>query len=285
MNKIEQRIKEEIRERVQRRLNKVPEDVIEFLEEHMPGGIMYVAGGYLNPDNPNDMDIYPVNENLPTFTTMSIKRDGFSFAYNAGDEKNTLSFSYGGKIYQICKYIKPSLKDLVDSFDFAHIQAGCLVEIGTPLVVKDVYVSEDYIVARTTGKSFYTGTEYPLSSLIRTFKYAKREELGNRKNVSNIVLEILSDIIERGYSSYDDFKDQLASIDLLLKKDIDESVLKKFVSAMLYRGIVDKADKRFVAVAGDDAESAEGEDDDGNDSSREKSDTGSEAAEDLQFPF
>lgn len=285
MNKIEERIKEEIRERVQRRLNKVPGDVIEFLEEHMPGGIMYVAGGYLNPDNPNDMDIYPVNNNLPTFITMSSKREGFGFAYDAGDEKNTLSFSYGGKIYQICKYIKPSLKDLVDSFDFAHIQAGCLVETGTPLVVKDVYVSEDYIVARTTGKSFYTGTEYPLSSLIRTFKYAKREELGNRKNVSNIVLSILADVINRGYSSYDDFKDQLASIDLLLKKDIEEDVLKKFVKALLYRGLVDEGDKRFVAVAGGDMDEAEGVDEDGNDSSREGSVASDETSEAAQLPF
>ena len=122
------------------------------------------------------------------------------------------------------------------------------------MIVEDVYVSEDYIVARATGQSFYTGTEYPLSSLVRAFKYANRGELGNKKNLANIVLSILADIINRGYISYDDFKDQLSSIDLLLERDIEEDILKKFVKALLARGLVNKDDRRFLAIVGDDVD-------------------------------
>ena len=293
-NKIEEKIREEIINRVNARLGKVPEEICDYLSKYMPGGLMYVAGGFCNPGVPNDMDIYPINDKMATFNTMARSEDnGFSFCYDSGDEKNTLSFSYRRKIYQICRYIKPSLKDLVDSFDFAHIQVGCLVDVGYPLRVKDVYFTDDYVVSRTIGRSYYTGTEYPLSSLIRAFKYASRDELGNRKDISNTVLSILSDIIDRGYSSYDDFKDQLASIDLLLKKDIDEPVLKKFVTSLLKRKIADKADRRFVAVAGGDIEEAEtaGDEEDGNagteiDSEVSGKDSATrKAPEDPQLPF
>lgn len=63
-------------------------------------------------------------------------------------------------------------------------------------------------------KTFFVGSEYPLSSLIRLVKYAKRGLYPKRRDYTADILRILTAIIERGYSGYEDFKDQLDAIDL-----------------------------------------------------------------------
>ncbi len=63
-------------------------------------------------------------------------------------------------------------------------------------------------------KTFFVGSEYPLSSLIRLVKYAKRGLYPARRDYLADMLRILTAVVERGYSDYEDFKDQLDAIDL-----------------------------------------------------------------------
>ena len=77
---------------------------------------------------------------------------------------------------------------------------------------KGVYVSPNYIKGLLKGKSFYTsGCCYPLSSLIRTFKYWER---GFIKHPYDVIFHILADMLERGYRTEKDWKDQLSAIDV-----------------------------------------------------------------------
>jgi hypothetical protein len=55
---------------------------------------------------------------------------------------------------------------------------------------------------------------------MRLTKYAKRDHFPGRAYIPSII-NILMDIIRRGFTSYDDFKDQLDAVDLgLVEKDL-----------------------------------------------------------------
>lgn len=79
----------------------------------------------------------------------------------------------------------------------------------------DIAWYDAWVEYRITRQSTYTGSEYPLSSLIRLNKYVKRDIIKG-KSYTIEVLKILNDIIKRGYTDYRDFKNQLDAVDLLL---------------------------------------------------------------------
>jgi len=91
-----------------------------------------------------------------------------------------------------------------------------------------LYVSEDFITSAVNKNTFYTGSEYPLSSLMRILKYIKRGEYVGRYYYNDI-LKIVLDIKKRGYVDYNDFKNQIDAIDLgLLEGDFNTDMFKEF---------------------------------------------------------
>ena len=189
----------------------------------------YVAGSSLNAESPNDIDVYPTVEFKESAITKDIERD-----YEiVSKTRNAITFKIKGKTVQICSYIKPSLQALVDSFDFAHCQIG--VKYGESEYnesygeaggypapeIDEVYVSENWKKAKLLQTTFFTGSEYPLSSLIRTVKYANRGIFSGKSYIIDM-LKAVRDIIDRGYEDYDDFKDQLDAVDLNLLSDNDD---------------------------------------------------------------
>jgi hypothetical protein len=162
----------------------------------------YIAGGCFQKIV-HDYDIFPVNVN--DFDDLNVKLK----EYIVFSSKNAITIKYNNLTLQFCKYYHNSLKSLVDSFDFAHTQIGTKIEHYTQPV--EIYYSENYLDWKLTDEDVYTGTEYPLASLIRTFKYKENYLVANYKK---IVIEILTDIVKRGFKDYSDFKDQLDAIDL-----------------------------------------------------------------------
>ena len=64
------------------------------------------------------------------------------------------------------------------------------------------------------------GSQYPLASLIRLNKYVKQGAFGGKAYIPS-ALNILMVVIERGFKSYDDYKDQLDAVDLgLVERDV-----------------------------------------------------------------
>lgn len=186
-----------------------------------------VAGNSLNAAKPNDFDIYPDDG---TFDLKAIKKrlKSFEGAYIACESRNALTINLSGHILQFCNYSKHSIAQLIESFDFAHIQIGAVIHIcwepGSPedgggyknSFIQSVWTTDDYRNAHIIGTTWYTGSEYPLSSLIRCVKYAQRGTYASKYEYKVDVLKILSDIIDRGYQDYADYKDQLSAIDLML---------------------------------------------------------------------
>jgi hypothetical protein len=174
----------------------------------------YVGGNSLNRASPNDIDIYPTS---PTsFYGLDANRDSLRLLART---KNATTINLNGSIVQFCNYQKDSLKDLVESFDYAHIQVGARI---CDMQVIEVYFTEGWVNSHVLESTWFVGSEYPLSSLIRAFKYHERGNFAGKSYIPS-VLDTLCAVIERGFSSYQDFKDQLDAVDLgLLPEELSE---------------------------------------------------------------
>lgn len=201
-----------------------------------------VAGGCFMDGVPNDYDVYPAFG--VSFNSRRIKENVKSLKGEVICEtKNAITVKVHGKVIQFCKYYKTTLHKLVESFDFSHCQVGVeyrtVVEDGsfqTP-VIECVAWSESWAEYRITGRSTYTGSEYPLSSLIRLNKYVKRDIIKG-KSYTVEVLKILADIIKRGYLDYPDFKNQLDAIDLMLLEPKESNAAYKLFKVCHSRFLV-----------------------------------------------
>lgn len=208
-----------------------------------------IAGNSLNAAKPNDFDIYPDNSK---FDLKAIKKrlGSFDGAYVVCETRNALTINLSGHILQFCNYSKPTVAQLIESFDFAHIQIGALIHIcwepGDPedgggynnSFIQSVWTTDDYRNAHIIGSTWYTGSDYPLSSLIRCVKYAQRGTYASKHEYKVDVLNILSDIIDRGYSDYADYKDQLSAIDLMLLEPDECNAAWKLFQTCCDRGLV-----------------------------------------------
>lgn len=213
------KLKDNIRERAYRLLNQEKDIFIELLpkgESHE----FILAGNSLNEGTVNDLDIYGAGYDIKD----KMGLDNLDHEKIIFRSKNACSVK--GKQYKIqfCSYFKPDLSILVENFDFSKIKVGVRVELTKreTFDIKEVYVSEDYLEWKFFNSFTYTGSEYPLSSLFRLFKYFKREEC-SKKERNVCILKIIKDILDRGYTDYDDYKDQLDAIDLMVLPDSQEA--------------------------------------------------------------
>ena len=178
----------------------------------------YLAGGALCGDEVHDFDLYPVFGD-----PFDVKKIQAKVLESCGNDAvvvyksaNALTVRLLAKnqVVQFCSYVKPTLEELVDSFDFSHIQVGIAFRgSGCAPFHEHVYYTDAFVLANVTRKTVYTGSEYPLSSLVRLFKYHKRGKL-NKTETTQAVMKIVKDIVDRGYENYKDYKNQLDAVDL-----------------------------------------------------------------------
>lgn len=211
----------------------------------------FVAGNSCNAAVPHDFDNFDIYPRGTTFDFSGIKSRIESVGgYVVTETRNALTVIISGKFIQFCNYSKPDLISLIESFDFAHIQIGVAVEIewepGDPedgggyssstiryveftdnwqRTISHVEFTDNWQRALMLETTWYTGSDYPLSSLLRATKYFQRGAYVRKRDYKKDVLNIMNDIISRGYKDYKDYKDQLAAIDLpLLEPEEKEAV-------------------------------------------------------------
>lgn len=185
----------------------------------------WVAGSSLLKPIPNDFDIYSC-EGFD-FDLIKQRAEHMQHVIILHESRNALTLKINDAVVQFCQYKKNSLKDLIGSFDFAHVQIGIEIWIewapGDPedgggfknVVYDDVKTTPAWQAAMYEQQSRFTGSEYPLSSLLRVHKYRQRDWLSKVQSKTDI-LKTLTEVIHRGYENYDDFKDQLQAVDLWL---------------------------------------------------------------------
>ena len=176
---------------------------------------VYLAGNSLNSSSPNDFDFFPVNSDDSLLRLKNI----------ICKTKNAITFKIEESTVQFCKYHHESLKELVDSFDFSHIQIGAYLVFDDKIgdyQIKEIYFTDAWIESKILENSNFVSSDYPLSSLIRSYKYAQRNDLKGKSYIGSVI-KILAEIVKRGFKDYEDFKDQIDAVDLgLLPDDFEE---------------------------------------------------------------
>ena len=246
-------IKDVIKERMDTRLKSVYSAIAICLSYKHHG--YFVAGNSCNASAPHDFDLYPWYSKKFDFKGIKSRIESVG-GYVIIETRNALTVNIGGKIIQFCNYWKSDLISLIESFDFAHIQIGVAVniewrpgdfedDIGGYDCSKIRYVeyTDNWQRAQMLKTTWYTGSDYPLSSLLRTVKYLKRGAYANKFEYKKDIINILNDIISRGYKDYQDFKDQLAAIDLLLLEHEEKEAAFNLYSTCGKCGLV----KKFTA--------------------------------------
>ena len=246
-------IKDVIRERMDKRLESVYSAIAICLSYKHNG--YFVAGNSCNASAPHDFDLYPWYSKKFDFKGIKSRIESVG-GYVITETRNALTVNIGGKIIQFCNYWKSDLINLIESFDFAHIQIGVAVNIEWRpgdfendiggyecSTIKFVEYTDNWQRAHMLETTWYTGSDYPLSSLLRTVKYYKRGAYANKSEYKKDIINILNDIISRGYKDYQDYKDQLAAIDLLLLEPEEKEAAFNLYSTCGKLGLV----KKFTA--------------------------------------
>lgn len=215
----------------QRFTSRVPQQFLTTLRTL--SGSLYLAGNALNAEIPNDLDFYFSDHSqfLKAVDLLHEDKQHYKLVYRT---KNAYTYIYENITLQLCSYHQPDLASLCRSFDFSHVQIGVCWSFDVAMITK-TYASSEYIKWRLTSQIEYTGTNYPLSSLIRAEKYYTRG-LMNKSTYKKLILSTLTDIIDRGFVDYDDFKDQLNAIDLLIESEGKEA--QRLFTACCRNGLV-----------------------------------------------
>jgi len=184
----------------------------------------FYVGGSVFLESYNDVDVYFQKYSFESSSLLPQLRE-IPECNIIVSTANAITVRFNNKILQFCRYEKESIEELIDSFDFAHTQIGASVLTDSNekdyFLIAGLYYTEAFKTFRMTGETHYTGTEYPLSSLVRIFKY-KKYFIGRSYIIP--VIQILNDIISRGYYDYGDFLDQLNAVDIgLLPEEINDA--------------------------------------------------------------
>ena len=177
----------------------LPDDVKDVLIKNKA---IFAGSAMIPRHDINDIDVF-----FYSYKNYKNAVDIITQTYKAFETTNCVTIEANGVKIQLCKYDYPTMARLVESFDFAHVQ------IAYDIFTQDVTYTEQAKEAFISRTTTFTGSEYPLSSLIRLNKYYERGYISGRGLIGEVLL-IFKAILERGFEDYEDFKDQLNAIDL-----------------------------------------------------------------------
>lgn len=248
-------IKDIIKERMDQRLSNLYFAIAICLSYKHQG--YFVAGNSCNASASHDFNLYPWYSKKFDFKGIKSRIESVG-GYVIIETRNALTVNIGGNTVQFCNYWKPDLISLIESFDFAHIQIGVAVNIEWRhgdfendiggcgykySTIKFVEYTDNWQRAHMLETTWYTGSDYPLPSLLRTVKYFQRGAYANKFEYKKDIINILNNIISRGYEDYHDYKDQLAAIDLLMFEHEEKEAAWNLYLTCGERGLV----KKFTA--------------------------------------
>jgi hypothetical protein len=180
-------------------------DIVEVL-----GSGFILAGGALSSDKPpKDFDIF-----LPNGINLSQVSDSLNRRLSQWKvlsiTQNAVTAEHYGQIIQFCSYGKETPEELIRSFDFSHCQAATVFDSNGSL--ERVVYTVRFATFANDGCTDYTGSEYPLASLMRCAKFISRGVITTPEIWKPMIMDIVTDIVSRGFEDEDDFSDQCSSI-------------------------------------------------------------------------
>lgn len=214
-----------LKERGKSVLNMLPNDIKEVL---IANNAIFAGSATIPNHDINDIDVFFYNSR-----DYDKAVDALTQVYEYFETPNCVTIKTSYVKVQLCKYSYPTMTRLVESFDFAHVQVA--YDIFSHEVTYTEQAKEAFISHTTT----FTGSAYPLSSLIRLSKYYERGMIQGRGLIGEVLL-IFKAIVERGFKDYEDFKDQLNAIDLnFFDTEGDNDLAYELYQVCLAKGLVD----------------------------------------------
>ena len=173
------------------------------------GDSFILAGGALSSDaEPKDFDIFCLSKiNIQQILDRLWGCPGWEPILAT---RNAVTALHHGQTVQFCSFCKSTVEDLIWGFDFTHCQAAA-VFARDGSIIKTAYTPM-FKAFTSSGETKYTRSEYPLSSLMRCAKFISRGVIAKPGQWKPILLDILMDIVDRGFKDVDDFRDQCASV-------------------------------------------------------------------------
>lgn len=184
------------------------------------GDGFYIGGGALGAGERHDIDLF--FERLPQDSSIAQTLDGTGFTFiHATPNAVTVYSVERQETIQLCKYWKESAQELAESFDFAHIQAAAAFSLAGDNVAwfEELHYTDEWVQANALAATWYTGSEFPLSSMARLSKYTK---YGVKVYVRYSVIKILRDILARAPYSHEQWLEQLNAIDILMLNEDEQ---------------------------------------------------------------
>lgn len=167
-------------------MKELPPEIAEILKYHS-----YITGGCIPSmamgEFVNDYDVYltdreSVDKIRKYFSSLSsVSIPDKSFKINLITDN---AINLDNKIQIITKYYGTP-ETIINNFDWAHIKSYYCY--GIPLILCDNFYQ--YIVEKDL---IYTGSDYPLSSLLRTRKFIKKGWHVSTKTMVHIALDVVS---------------------------------------------------------------------------------------------
>lgn len=216
-----------VKDRIQRRIRPWRD-----LFDRMKLKEVFLAGGGLRRKY-RDLDFFPTKSTISKREFASkfenLKEDGLLDTYHViSNTRNALTIEKDkGEVLQFCDYQHDTLTSLVESFDFSHIQLGAKLEFIEPpasiiVEISELYWTDEFRKAQLSESTEFISSDYPMSSLIRLMKYKERGLLPGNFYIFQAI-KILYNIANRGFTDYEDFKDQLDAVDIgLLPEDFED---------------------------------------------------------------
>lgn len=178
-------IKQAIHDRMAARLRYI--EFVEFMNE-LDLTSAYICGNACNAAKPNDYDVYLTPEEVAEFRHK--KLEDLKDIKVASKTKNSITFIFKeSTVIQVCTYNKPSLQELINSFDFSYCRVGVAVSIDREtdwLKIDEVAITDEYIQYLASGTTEYVASEYPMSSLIRVVKTNEKGLFNGRSYIRSI---------------------------------------------------------------------------------------------------
>lgn len=221
-------IEKHLREKAQEALSKM-----EYFKDALCGSIFFLGGSAIAASNPNDIDIFfQFREYLDnairwvgsrTSPLTGGKIIGGIKKVHDGQNAYTFRCPTSDIPFQFIQRLFSGLGVMIDSFDFAHIQAGVeVIEANGRFEITRVYWTPAYEKSLEIADSWYTGSDNPFSALYRLGKYHAKGEL-SASSFKTQMIKIVNDIFEWSHEG-SEVRRQLSLIgvsDALEEKDAD----------------------------------------------------------------
>lgn len=208
--------KEEVEKQLKNRAHQILAKMEYFKDALTDNTPFFLGGSAIAASNPNDIDIFFLSSK---FAGDAIRWVGSKTGVLGkikkiydGDSAYTFECSSSDVPFQFIRKSFGSLQIMIDSFDFAHIQAGVeVVKTMGKFEICRTYWTDAYEKSLEIGDSWYTGSDNPFSALYRLSKYHAKGEV-SALSFKTQMIKIINDMFEQEYIGSAQVRRQLSVI-------------------------------------------------------------------------